>query len=149
MQPLWGKLVGHALQYGPRREVDPLAAACDGLEDVTVILLNREMPVPPELSSTAIGFAAGPRPGRIAYVLYDRVDAAARAADWPLAEWLAVVIAHEVGHLLLPSGSDSSAGVMRGSWTVADLRHSTHDLAFSVAEGTVMRATVGSARATH
>src|ERR1700745_1270046 len=32
----------------------------DGLEDVTVILLNREMPVPPELSSTAIGFAAGP-----------------------------------------------------------------------------------------
>jgi hypothetical protein len=52
--------------------------------------------------------------GRVAYVFYDRVKAL------PV-EMLGYVIAHELGHLLLPAGH-SPQGLMRASWDMADLQ---------------------------
>jgi hypothetical protein len=73
--------------------------------------------------------------GSYAYVFFDRVQA------WPRENWqppygrrvdrvpldkkipllLGVVMAHEVGHLLLGSGSHSREGVMQPTWTRSDL----------------------------
>ena len=60
--------------------------------------------------------------GSIAYVLYDRLKDAAAASGWPVKDLLAVVIAHELAHLLLPPGSHSSDGLMRSGWDVTELR---------------------------
>jgi hypothetical protein len=60
--------------------------------------------------------------GRIAYVLFDRVRQAADLADASLTEMLALVVAHELGHLLLPVGSHSASGVMRARWDLNELR---------------------------
>jgi hypothetical protein len=35
---------------------------------------------------------------------------------------MSLVIAHEIGHLLLPYGSHSETGVMRSRWEVRELR---------------------------
>jgi hypothetical protein len=54
--------------------------------------------------------------GRLAYVFYDRVQPLARKHQMREASLLGVVIAHEIGHLLLPYGSHSPSGLMQGEW---------------------------------
>jgi hypothetical protein len=113
------------------------------IEDVTVIVLNRQMSGD-KLSSGrgALGFAAitAEPPGRIAYVVYDRVDMAAADSEWTLADLLSVVIAHEIAHLYLPPGSHSAHGLMRGEWTIADLRRTDpRRLRFSARQGELLR----------
>ena len=54
---------------------------------------------------------------------YDRLKDAAVASGWQVKDLLALVIAHELAHLLLPPGSHTSDGLMRSGWDVAELRH--------------------------
>ena len=54
--------------------------------------------------------------GRVAYVFYDRVEPLAEKHQISVACLLGVAIAHEIGHLLLPYGSHSPNGLMRGEW---------------------------------
>jgi hypothetical protein len=54
--------------------------------------------------------------GRLAYVFYDRVQPVAEEHRMSDASLLGVTIAHEIGHLLLPYGSHSQSGLMRGEW---------------------------------
>jgi hypothetical protein len=54
--------------------------------------------------------------GRVAYVFYDRVQPLARKHQMSDASLLGLVIAHEIGHLLLPYGSHSPSGLMQGEW---------------------------------
>jgi hypothetical protein len=54
--------------------------------------------------------------GRLAYVFYDRVQPLAREHQMSDASLLGFAIAHEIGHLLLPYGSHSPSGLMRGEW---------------------------------
>jgi hypothetical protein len=93
--------------------------------DLTVIILSQAMSLGKALPDDAIGSAATAlnAPGRIAYVLYDRVVAAALRARWDLVEFMSVVIAHEIGHLLLPHGSHTPDGLMRGNWELTDLQN--------------------------
>jgi hypothetical protein len=84
----------------------------DGAAHVDVILLSTEMVARTVLfeqfSDAVCGFAV--RPTRRAYIFYNRiVDRAIRTRS-PLDRLLAVVIAHEVGHLLLPRYSHSPSG---------------------------------------
>jgi hypothetical protein len=109
----------------PRREPQaPAASVHIELQDLTVIILNRSMALEKELPDGAVGSAATTTDanGRIAYVLYDRVVAAALGAGWDPIDLMSVVIAHEIGHLLLPHGSHTPEGLMRGRWEVDDLR---------------------------
>lgn len=94
------------------------------LQDFTINVLSRSMVARTTWPKDAIGTAvvAPQGGGRIAYVLYDRLRDAAAASGWPLQDLLAVVIAHELGHLLLPPGAHSSDGLMRSGWDVAELR---------------------------
>jgi hypothetical protein len=54
--------------------------------------------------------------GRLAYVFYDRVQPLAEKHQMSDACLLGVAIAHEIGHLLLPYGSHSPSGLMKGEW---------------------------------
>jgi hypothetical protein len=58
--------------------------------------------------------------GKIAYLLFDRIRHVASVSGGQAAEVLGLVIAHEIGHLLLPYGSHSPNGLMRPSWRPED-----------------------------
>jgi hypothetical protein len=110
--------------------------------DLTVIILSNAMAQEKQLPDDAVGSAATTTeaPGRIAYVLYDRVVAAALGAGWDPVDFMGVVIAHEIGHLLLPHGSHTSDGLMRGHWAMDDLRNVDRStLRFSEGQAEQMR----------
>jgi hypothetical protein len=109
----------------PSRLPEAASTACIyDIRDLTVIILSHAMALEKELPDDAVGSAATTPEarGRIAYVLYDRVVAAALGAGWDPVDFMSVVIAHEIGHLLLPHGSHTPDGLMRGHWEMNDLR---------------------------
>jgi hypothetical protein len=61
--------------------------------------------------------AATPRtvdaPGRLAFVFYDHIATLARRRNVDEAQILGHVMAHEIGHMLLPVGAHTEVGVMR------------------------------------
>jgi hypothetical protein len=60
--------------------------------------------------------------GWLATVYADRVWLMAKAAGVATAELLGRTMAHEIGHLLLGTNVHASHGLMRASWSGADLR---------------------------
>jgi hypothetical protein len=119
---------------------------CCGTEDLTIIVLTARMAELTRFPKDAVGCAVvGPGGGgRVAYILYDRVAASAIQADWDAGDFMALVVAHEVGHLLLPIGSHSPDGLMRGRWNVNDLRRTDpRALSFTPRQAEVIRDTLG------
>jgi hypothetical protein len=97
------------------------------------------------VSNTALGFAAVAPVGmgRIAYVIYDRVRSTATDAAMSEVDLLGFVMAHEIGHLLLPGDSHPGTGLMKGRWHVRDFRQlDVLTLAFSEVEATEIRQTI-------
>jgi hypothetical protein len=96
-------------------------------------------------SDSLVGLAPGAGSGRstTAFVLSDGVRRAARKYQIhhvSPAHVLAMAIAHEVGHLLLPAGH-SNAGVMRADWDVQDFVLAVRGmLLFNARQGELMRA---------
>ena len=90
-----------------------------------------------------LGFAfvdLGAGGGSLATVYVDRVRAMAQAAGVEPAALLGRAIAHEVGHLLLGTNRHAAHGLMRASWSVADLRRNrTMEWLFDGKEGDAMR----------
>ena len=67
-----------------------------------------------------LGFAAlepATRAGVLATIYYDRVERVAARSGVPGGRFLGRAIAHEIGHLLLPSRPHSRSGLMRAVWT--------------------------------
>ena len=52
----------------------------------------------------------------MAYACYGRIEALAKRGGIDAAKVLGIVMAHEIGHLLLGRGAHSSAGIMSGRW---------------------------------
>ena len=76
-----------------------------------VNVLSHEMAAPFYMSDETVGFAI---PGsRAANVIYERIRRIARRRHVASGLLLGYVIAHELGHLLLPAHSHSSSGLMR------------------------------------
>jgi hypothetical protein len=90
------------------------------------------------------GLAVLPESGRGShlYVFHDRVEAlAAEHLELSAGAILGHVVAHEIGHLLLGSGSHGREGLMAGRWFGRDLRRlSRGDLLFVAAETMRLRA---------
>ena len=104
------------------------------LQDFTINVLSPSMVARATWAPDALGTAvvAPSGGGSIAYVLYDRLKNAAAASGWQVKDLLALVIAHELAHLLLPPGSHSPDGLMRSGWDVAELRRiQLNSLAFT------------------
>jgi hypothetical protein len=117
------------------------ASFVDAHADFTIVLLSRHaadnMQIP-----DAVGFAPGSETagGRIAYVLQPRVDKIAEGYSIPRAIVLAVVIAHEVGHMLIVN-AHSSTGIMRSAWNKADFQQAAvRNLSFTRQQAEEMRA---------
>src|SRR5262245_37067704 len=113
--------VGVGTQWG--ETVRPNEAGCEGEAvapgELFVIILTGDMTRGRLFESGVIGTAAVSvsRGGRVAYVLFDRVGQVAVDANSEAMEVMGLVIAHELGHLLLPGGPHSREGLMRANWT--------------------------------
>jgi hypothetical protein len=112
---------------------------------LTIIILTKEMAARGQIADGALGMAAvaDEGMGRIAYAIYDRVRDTAVRAGLGEADLLGFVMAHEIGHLLLPRGSHVESGLMRGSWTIRNLRRTdVANLEFSPLQASAIRATI-------
>jgi hypothetical protein len=77
----------------------------------------------------------------LATVYTDRVNSIARRSRLDLAELLGRAIAHEIGHLLLGTNEHASRGLMRATWSQAEMHHhNAMDWQFRPDEVVVMHA---------
>jgi hypothetical protein len=86
--------------------------------------------------------------GRVVYVFYDRAKALAhRSREFNVGTLFGYVLAHEIGHLLLPFGSHSPNGIMSRDWDNAQLRAADRGaLSFTNDQAKLIRATVSAAQ---
>ena len=92
-------------------------------------------------SSPVMGVALRRPNGSTAQVFFRQVHDFARAYRIDLSTMLAYVIAHEIGHLLLPGYPHSSTGVMQADWDRALVRDATGgSLTFTAAQAARIRA---------
>ena len=88
-------------------------AARDGRRHVALLLVNTDE-VPGEPSSgCTLGFAA--RKPAVAYAFYNRIAELGEIRPIDLRVVLGRVIAHELGHVLLPPNAHSPHGIMRSN----------------------------------
>ena len=113
--------------------------------DLNVIILTAAMANRGVIPESILGFAAA-EPGvggRIAYVIYDRVRDITRGTQVDDMRMMGIVMAHEIGHLLLTDRSHSDDGVMRGNWEQSEFRSLLPgDLHFSHLQAAEIRRTV-------
>ena len=112
---------------GPHRTSDPprhtRVESPTRSPDLAVLILNAKMTRALGPRADLLGCAPGTAlaRGRVAYVFYDRVTTVGWT-DAGVVDLLSLVMAHEIGHLLLPYGSHSDTGVMRSRWSVTELQ---------------------------
>ncbi|MGH2399573.1 MAG: hypothetical protein ACRDF6_06980 [bacterium] len=93
----------------------------------------------------AVGFAVrtATEGGRVAYVVYNRVQMITGGNGLDSAQGLAIAMAHEIGHLLLPHNAHSPIGLMRAEWTTADLKLAQRSrLLFTAAQAELLRSRI-------
>ena len=92
-------------------------------------------------SSPVMGIARRSSDGLMVQVFFRQVQDFARTYRVDLSTILAYVIAHEVGHLLLPGGAHSPTGLMQAGWDRVVVREAVRDLlTFTEAEASRIRA---------
>jgi len=92
-------------------------------------------------SSHVMGVALRRASPSMAQVFFKQVQEFARAYHVDLGTMLAYVIAHEIGHLLLPGYGHSPTGLMRAEWDTALVREAINgSLTFTEAQTARMRA---------
>jgi hypothetical protein len=95
-----------------------VTAAADGALHVDVILLSKEMMVQ-KCQQDGIGeiaLGSSTQLTRRAYVFYSRVAEHAARSQSAISHLLGGVLAHEIGHTLLPVNGHSPSGIMRATW---------------------------------
>jgi hypothetical protein len=102
-----------------RRRSQERAPLTAGAFEPRIILLRgaseRDLIDEGHIGAGVLGVAPtdGAGTGDIAYVLVDRLTSTLAGREFPLPWLLGQVIAHEVGHLLLPVGGHTNKGIMR------------------------------------
>lgn len=89
-------------------------ASPDGFTHLDVVILNDEMTARKGPAAEAFGQAS--HETKVAYIYYSRIIRHARETSSDPARALALVIAHETGHVLLPEHSHAPSGLMRANW---------------------------------
>jgi hypothetical protein len=99
---------------------------------VAIVSMEQAERIDSAAANGRVGFAARTPhgDGRFVYVIYDRVERLTGGNGVRRASMLAIAIAHEIGHLLLPHESHSLIGLMRAGWTRADLQLAQRELSF-------------------
>ena len=93
---------------------------------VSIVTGDQTRQMAAHLDDQVMGHAPGSATerGRMTFVFFDRVQANADVHRIATSRVLGEVIAHEVGHLLLPYRSHTPTGIMRAAW---DLRSNRLD----------------------
>jgi hypothetical protein len=109
------------VQPAPNMDFDP--ETIPDPHDFLVIVLNPKMSRMKSVADNVVGTAVVTPDdgGRIAYVLFDRISSISNTSAINTMDVMGTVIAHEIGHLVLPSGSHASTGLMRANWTIEEL----------------------------
>jgi hypothetical protein len=120
------RLVWMNCSTGGHRVASP---RCDQPVDGAEVILRIDgASQPDQRENVSMGFAlVDPSHGSavLATVLADRVLCIARAAGFDPRVLLGLAMAHEIGHLLLPTAAHAATGVMRAFWSQSDLRRAT------------------------
>jgi hypothetical protein len=90
------------------------AVPADGALHLDVILLTAAMADRQQPNTAAFGQAS--RATKRAYIFCERVLAHAFATGTDPGRMLGLVLAHEIGHMLLPEYSHTAVGLMRAEW---------------------------------
>ena len=97
---------------------------------------------PDRIPASVLGYtqvAPGKR-GTRAYVFWSRVERASSSFTASLDKVLAVAIAHEIGHMLLPDGKHAKSGLMAAPWDPSHFRSASAGLLlFSEASAELIR----------
>jgi hypothetical protein len=127
-----------AAGVGVESSVEPDHSRCARQPTVHVLLLAGSMAdryiADLRVGRTVVGQAY--RAARRVYVLWERLGVSADRQAVARADALAVVIAHEVGHILMPGRAHSRDGIMHASYDV----HLSYGMKFSAEEAAAMRA---------
>ena len=107
-----------------------------------VVSLTTWEPSEKKVQPSVLGYtqvAPGKR-GMRGYVFWRRVEQVSQKFTASLENVLAVAIAHELGHMLLPDGKHAKAGLMRAPWDANNFRSASAGLlAFSPDSARVIR----------
>lgn len=89
-----------------------------------VVSITTWEPSDQKVQPSVLGYtqAASAKRGVRGYVFWRRVELASLTFTARLDKLLAVAIAHEVGHMLLPDGSHAKSGLMRAPWDAGHFR---------------------------
>jgi hypothetical protein len=121
-----------------------------GPTDLVLRILPRSMARRQAFPSKTFGFALSCPPGEggfIGNVFYDRIEELAQWGQISHLEALGHVMAHEIGHLLLGSGSHSAKGIMRAQWNHDDLQCASQgSLRFTQEQSRRMHANISARR---
>jgi hypothetical protein len=101
-----------------------------------------------ESDSDALGVAPGTKTtrGRIAYAFWGRIEDFSASHGVDVAVILGHVIAHELGHLLLPYNAHTKTGIMSGGWDDQQATRAERGaLFFNAAESAQIRETLSRA----
>jgi hypothetical protein len=92
--------------------------------NVRMLALTHLEPSPNAVSGAVLGFTQTIPEGRgtRAYVFFSRLIRMAHKFSVMTDKLLAVAMAHELGHTLLPDASHAATGIMRAPWDYFDLR---------------------------
>ncbi len=135
---------------GSHGTVDAFVAPDCPPSELNIIILTSEMANRGVIPDAIIGFAAVDRGvgGRVAFVIYDRIRSFASNTHMDDMRMMGIVMAHEIGHLLLGHQSHSDTGLMRGHWQQSEFRADRPiDLQFSMPQAVEIRRLLGEERA--
>jgi hypothetical protein len=135
VQTTWYDVLRFPVQRGQETTAGPIA-------QLTINILTPRMADRGHIPPDALGLAAAPPEGmgRIAYVMYDRVQHVAADAATNEVDLLAFVMAHEIGHLL---GLRSDASLTKCHWERREVRQMTvRNLEIPPLQARVIRSTL-------
>src|SRR5437764_248285 len=119
-----------AVAVSDRRAGREMRLVPDATAPLRIIIVAAGVTERVDADPKALGLAAGDarQPGHVAYVFYDRVRVLSARYEQHGGAILGHVMAHELGHLLLPYGTHSESGLMRLAWRREDLERAAHGL---------------------
>ena len=131
----------------------PLRWSCDNSPDKkedgrTTIIIRLTDKAPHDVSKKALAYALPfAREGVRVTVFYDRFEAFTRNQPYFAGIVFGYILAHEIAHVLAQTDSHALTGLMRASWTIADLSSMrTRLLGFTPEDARFIRVALGSGR---